>query len=529
MNGNKQIIATALAALLVLSAVGAAVQPAAGASDVQRPSEVFSDSVLKNTDWIGRWSPSEDVVRYGLEDRPGWVVELENNSSSSLQAWASASSERAIQHWNNDSNLAVVSAPANHVGIGFTLFGEQLRRESYVVRIGVETRTKVDPIRTPGLKTASEWEQPRGAWWVEKPFSGNEFTSEGVAFKDDVNTSTLDEAREAIGADQVSSADGTGVKVAILDTGLNYDSDLYGDRVVDGKNVLTGETLNTTKSAENRSYDPIADGSSSRHGSWVATAIAGNGSGPNATGVAPNASLVPVKVLADDGSGSTTDVAEGLEWACEEANADVVSMSLGSPMSSMQIGYEIRECLEDEGVSAVVVAGGNNRMTYRYLASPGDEEPVITVAASDSRAINESESAYFSAVGPDPETGKHPDLAAPGLKVTAETAERNQTLSGTSMATPLVTGTAALAIDADPSLRGEPDQLRTYLIERAEPMPRAGTTEVGDGRVSATNVVEDTVPEEDQETSRDDTARSRDGANNALSGSWLQPAQRSAG
>ena len=287
--------------------------------------------------------------------------------------------------------------------------------------------------------------------------------------------------------------------------------------------MITGEALNTSLDPQNRSYDKLADGSSSNHGSWVATAIAGNGSGPNATGIAPGAELVPVKVLADDGSGSTSDIAAGLEYACGQADADVLSMSLGSPVQSLQIQEEIQQCLEEDDVSAVVVAGGNNRLSTRYLQSPGDSTDVITVAASDTRPINESESAYFSAVGPDPETDVEPDVAAPGLTVTWKVQEGNRTLSGTSMATPVVSGVLALTLEERSALVGNPEAVRTALEATAEPMPEAGTTEVGAGRINASNAVQDVSSDEGQETVRSSDSEARDTANSALAGSvWRE-------
>jgi len=511
-------LATVLAVLIVLSSATAGVSVGPASGEVQRPGEIYADSVLENKDLIGRWSPSEDVVRYGSEGHPGWVVQYENGSKGSLEAWVNASSSREIRSRNADSNSMVVSAPPSDVGLGWSLFrSEPLRTESYVERIGVDFEIAVDPITRPELKNKEDWSVPKGGRVVTLGRAGS-FEADGAAWGDEVNATTLEDVRQETGATDVS-VNGSGIRVAILDTGLDYDSDLYGDRVVAGKNVITGEKLNTSLDAQNRSYDKVADGSSSNHGSWVATAIAGNGSSANATGIAPGAELVPIKVLGDDGSGSTSDIAEGLEFACEEADADVVSMSLGSPTESTQINTEIQECLEEDGVSAVVVAGGNNRLSTRYLQSPGDSSSVITVAATDTRSINESESAYFSAVGPDPETDVEPDVAAPGLKVTAEVQEGNRTLSGTSMATPVVSGVLALTLEERSALVGNSEDVRAAVEETAEPMSEAGSTEVGTGRINASNAVQDVTPNEDQDEIRSSDSEARDAANSALAGS----------
>lgn len=512
---SRDLLATGLALLLVIAAVGTGVQPAAGASSVQTPDDVFTDAVTSNTGWLGGWAPSDDVPVTG-EGNPYWVVQYTNNSSSDLEAWANASSSRTIRAHHKDSRLMTISAPVGAVGAGhWRPFVTPLRQQSYVEKIGVRRTISVDPIFTPDLKDKSDWSAPDGGFMATYGGYKGSFDADGAAWGEEVNTSSLEDARQAIGADQVD-VNGSGVRVAILDTGLDYNESLYGDRVVDGYNSLTEETLNTSKSAENRSYAAVADGSSSNHGSWVATAIGGNGTGANATGVAPGASLIPVKVLGDDGSGSTTDIAEGLEWACDDANADVVSMSLGSPLSSVEINKEIEECLEDDGVSAVVVAAGNNRMTTRYVQSPGDSDQVVTVAATDSRDVNESESAYFSAVGPDPSTEVSPEVGAPGMKISADVADGPETLSGTSMATPLVSGTTALLLEARPDLEGEHRDVRDELASHAETLPNAGETEVGAGRVDVEATVDNGAVDN---TTVSESAASRDTANRALSGS----------
>jgi subtilisin family serine protease len=513
-----RVVSVLLALLLVSST---AIAPAAGAVDIQESSEIFGESVTSDMGVLG-WSPSEDVVRYGSDRNPGWIVHYEDGHGADLEAWANGSTSREIRSHDNASNVMLISAPASDVGLKLLSFsGEHLRDLSYVETIGVNRRVSVDPILPTELKSSDAWSPPAGATLATAGGVYGSFDADGAAWSSEVNTSTMTEVRTTVGADQVA-VDGTGVRVAVLDTGLDYDSDLYGTRVPTGKNTISNTTLNVTDlpNATAEDYAAVADGSDSNHGSWVATAIAGNGTGPNATGIAPNATLIPVKVLSDDGSGSTEDIAEGLEYACGEANADVVSMSLGAPFRSERLEGEIQECLENESVSAVVVAAGNSRLTYRYVASPGDADGVVTVAATDARHLNESESAYFSNVGPDPETSKNPTVGAPGMEITAEVADGNVTLSGTSMATPVVSGVAALTLDKHGDLQGQPKELRTQLSETAEPLPSAGTTEVGAGRISAVNAVDDADGNQSQQDARSVTAESRDSGNKALAGSF---------
>jgi len=517
MSMSSRRLSVLLALVLVVSLPVAAIQPAAAAGGSSN--DVFTESALEGKGLIGlNWDGGEDVVRYGGEGNPGWIVEYEAGHADDLESWAQGSSSRAIRSHANDSNMMVVSAPPSDVGITLSismLSASDLSDRSYVERISVNRRISIDPIPTSQLQDKDSWSAPAGGQLATWGGLNGDFSADGAAWGEEINTSSLDDARAAAG-DQDLAANGSGVRVAIVDTGLAYDSELYGDRVVMGKNTITNETINASAG----DYAAVDDGAESRHGSWIATAIAGNGAGENATGVAPGAEIVPVKAISDDGSAAVNDVGEGLEYACGEANADIVSMSLGGPTSSMRINSEIQECFEDDGVSAVVVAGGNNRMTYRYLASPGDSsEPIITVAASDARSINESESAYFSAVSPDPQTGEEVDLAAPGMKITAETADGNRTLSGTSMATPLVSGAIATTLEERPSLKGQPVELRQYVSDHAEPMEQAGTTEVGNGRLAVDRLVNDELPDKDQEDVQTSAANARDEGNEALSGS----------
>lgn len=518
---RERVVSVLLAVLLVTASIGPVAGASAGAGD-----ELLGPSITEDVGLFG-WSPSDDVVRYGGDRVPGWFVWYENGSATDLQAWADGSNSREILANDTDGNVMLIKAPARDVGIGLSIpWGQQrLRDLSYVERIGVNRKVAINPITPTEVATESSWSAPRGASIATLGGYSGEFSADGAAWGDEVNTSSLLEARQAVGADQVN-VNGSGVRVAVLDTGLDWSESLYEDRVVAGRNSITNTTLNITDPANAtvEDYEPVADGSSSNHGSWVATAIAGNGTGPNATGIAPGALLIPVKVLGDDGSGTTEDIADGLEYACGEANADVVSMSLGTPVPAERLEGEIQECLEEDGVSAVVVAAGNSRTTFRYVASPADVDQtgVVTVAATDSRALNTSESAYFSNVGPDPETGKNPTVGAPGMKITATVEEGNRTLSGTSMATPIVSGTIALTLEANGQLKGNPDELQTYLEDRAEPMTQAGVTEVGSGRISAANAVQDVEPSEDQPDARTSSAEARDAGNEALAGSLIR-------
>lgn len=138
------------------------------------------------------------------------------------------------------------------------------------------------------------------------------------------------------------------------------------------------------------------------HGPWVAAAIAANASNDSYDGIAPDADLLIGRVMDEDEQGSVADIIAGVGWA-ENNDADIISMSLGTPVYSPALARAMRDALNGS-TTVIVVAVGNSLMNpaVRYVSSPSDvpTDGVIGVAA-----MNASEpyaSAHFSNVGPDP-------------------------------------------------------------------------------------------------------------------------------
>jgi subtilisin len=204
---------------------------------------------------------------------------------------------------------------------------------------------------------------------------------------------------------------GEGVRVAVIDTGIDYrHKDLAGrfekDRGVDFVN--------------NR--DPFDDNG---HGTHVAGTVAGS-----STGVAPAATLYAVKVLDEQGSGSEVAVLRGLEWAISK-QVDVVNLSLGSAYSSKAEEELIRICAARK-ISVACAAGNDGSSRYNYPASCDN---AISVAAVDRNKNHAQFSNYNDMV----------DLAAPGVAIYSTWPNNKyNVLSGTSMATPHVAGATAL-------------------------------------------------------------------------------------
>lgn len=513
---TRTTVAVVLAALLVLAPIATTAQTA---SDLQADVGVEQVGPI---DVILNRVPT-DVIRYGAGGHPSVIVSIdEANSSDDLESWENGSDDRDIRSWIDD-RTAVVSAPLGDLAGG--LFSTGLDELEYVEDLDYNYRVElVEPVT---LKNESKVEVPRRvrfAGAISSIRRGDSFDrDDGVAYANETNETLPVDVRDRIGADNVS-IDASNVTIAVLDTGLNYRNTLYSDRVVAGKNFVDNETINTSDS----NYTAIEDGNG--HGSWVAGIIAADASNDSYDGVVPNASLAIGKVLSDDGSGSTADIVEGIRWAIDQ-DVDVISMSLGSPVYSEALAKAVRNATDHDIV--VVIAAGNSRyVTGIGPGSPADTpgQGVLTVAAANApETISNAEVAYFSEVGPDTgadsrgvTAGESPDIAAPGMDVVAavETdggVRDNESLSGTSMATPIVAASVAAVIAEDGDSTAA--ELVDRITDHSRVMPRSGSTEVGYGYVAVDRAIEGTRPDETQESARDRPAIIRDATHRSLSSS----------
>jgi len=216
-------------------------------------------------------------------------------------------------------------------------------------------------------------------------------------------------------------ADGKGVSVYVIDTGIYVDNADFGtpSRAVWGTNTIDSKTT---------------DGNG--HGTHCAGTIGGS-----TYGMAKGVRLVAVKVLSDQGSGSTQGVIDGISWSVRNKNGPAVgSMSLGGGKSAA-MNSAVANAVS-QGLIMVVAAGNDNRDACNY--SPASAPEAITVAASDNRDTKATFSNFGTCV----------DLFAPGVAVTsAWIGGRNaiNTISGTSMACPHVAGEVAKYLQTNPS------------------------------------------------------------------------------
>ncbi|HET6171595.1 MAG TPA: S8 family serine peptidase [Gaiellales bacterium] len=228
---------------------------------------------------------------------------------------------------------------------------------------------------------------------------------------------------DAIGADLAWTVTrGAGVVVAVVDTGVAPAPDLEG-RLLPGWNVLA------------RSDDAMDDNGHGTHVAGTVAEVAGNGLAES--GVAPEASILPVKVLDSTGSGSDADVAAGIVWAADHA-ARIVNLSLGGSEPSTVLADGVAYA-RGKGVLIVAAAGNDGGA----VGVPARLAGVLAVGAVDASRVR----APFSA------GGRALDLVAPGVGILQQTLDgaggyADRSWSGTSMATPHVAGVAALVLAA---------------------------------------------------------------------------------
>ena len=310
--------------------------------------------------------------------------------------------------------------------------------------------------------------------------------------------------------------DGAGVGIAVIDSGVASAHDDLGssngqrvDRFVD---FVNGRTT---------PHDDYG------HGSHVAGIVAGNGydSGGARSGIAPAARLIVLKVLDGEGRGRISDVIAALDYAVSHRtslNIKIVNLSVATGVYESYDSDPLTLAAKSAvsaGIVVVAAAGNNGRSSsgsnqYAGITAPGNAPWVLTVGASSHMGTtNRSDDtiAAFSSRGPGAvDYGAKPDIVAPGVGIESlsDPASRlylvaspyllNGTVntsylpylsqSGTSMAAPVVTGTVALMLQANPSLT--PNQIKAILQYTAQVDPDYDTLTQGAGFLNAKGAVE---------------------------------------
>ncbi|MBR2220834.1 MAG: S8 family serine peptidase, partial [Clostridia bacterium] len=195
-------------------------------------------------------------------------------------------------------------------------------------------------------------------------------------------------------------------------------------------------------------------------------------------GVAPKSNIIAIKALDSGGEANATKILEAMQWIYENAmrfNIKVVCMSFGSePLGAHDPIMQGAEKLWDKGI-IVVAAAGNSGPEYSTIKSPGVSPKIITVGAFDDNRLDNTtfdpaffEIAQFSSRGPAFD-GFKPDLVAPAVDITSCGVEENYTtLSGTSVASPMIAGICALLVEQNPT--SSPNQIKNNLLALCRPI-----------------------------------------------------------
>lgn len=250
----------------------------------------------------------------------------------------------------------------------------------------------------------------------------------------------IDQSNLPLNNEYVYNSNGSGVKAFIIDTGIKADHVEFNNNRVD---VISG-------------YSAFGDNNTSDcqgHGTHVAGTVGGV-----VYGVAKEVSLVPVRVLDCNGSGTTSGVVAGIDHVVGYKNSNssvpvVANMSLGGGASSA-IDAAVKGAA-DKNVVMVVAAGNSNANACNY--SPARELSAITVGATTSSDARASYSNFGTCL----------DLFAPGSNITSAyytSSSAYAIMSGTSMASPHVAGVAALILQSTPT--ANPNAIRNFLVDR---------------------------------------------------------------
>ncbi len=277
-----------------------------------------------------------------------------------------------------------------------------------------------------------------------------------------------------------SSYNGSGVKICILDTGINKTHHAFGSRVIAEKDFVIDDS----------------DGNSTEDFHGHGTHVAGIAASEDSTyrGIAYGALLLNAKVFSSTTVTATdSNIMNGIDW-CIEQGADILSMSFGGAGTSDDLLSVYVDLAADQGKIVVIAAGNSGSGDLNCglngtssICSPGLAHKVITVGSTK----KDDSISSFSSQGPTEDGRIKPDVTAPGQSIIS--ANRNggwTTLSGTSMSTPMVSGLAAVVKQARPDII--PEELKALIMNTAMDLGNEGKDNIyGAGRISGTNVLDE--------------------------------------
>uniref|UniRef100_A0A7C1K1K8 Peptidase S8 n=1 Tax=Caldilinea aerophila TaxID=133453 RepID=A0A7C1K1K8_9CHLR len=243
--------------------------------------------------------------------------------------------------------------------------------------------------------------------------------------------------------------------IAILDTGVNLNHPEFTGRLLPGYDFI------------NEDNDPSDDHGHGTHVAGIAAAALNNATG--AAGICPDCAILPVKVLDSGNKGTWGTVAAGIYYAVDQG-ARVINLSLGASVSSKTLERAIQYAEEHDVI--VVAAAGNSASTMPFY--PAALPYVIAVGATTDQDV----------LWPLSNTGEYIDLTAPGHRIYSTFLSPEYAyMSGTSMATPFVSGLAGLLVSFNPAWTH--DEVLNFITSGADDLGAAGKDEqYGFGRIN---------------------------------------------
>jgi serine protease AprX len=298
-----------------------------------------------------------------------------------------------------------------------------------------------------------------------------------------------------------AGANGSGVAVALIDTGVTALPDIAGSLV----NVATDPLGRLTAPCMNFSGEATCDDSYG-HGTFMAGIIAGNGSASNGkyVGMAPAAKIVSVKIAGATGASDVSTIIAAIQWVVsfkDTYGIRIVNLSLGTDSTQSYTVDPLDYAVERAWQSGIVVnvAASNRGPAAGTISDPANDPFVLTVGAIDDKgttSLGDDVLPNFTGRGPTASDGlAKPDVVAPGAHIVslaapgaAVTTQFPSTMaapyrrgSGTSMATAVVSGLVAQMLSVQPALT--PDRVKFELASSARPAASSDVMAVGSGVV----------------------------------------------
>jgi subtilisin family serine protease len=292
------------------------------------------------------------------------------------------------------------------------------------------------------------------------PIQAAEARQKSFAFDDGLNTLHNVDAQPALAALHTNNAhmvsDGGGIKVAILDTGIDPAHPLFAGHIVAAYDFVQGHDGATdVQGGVDTNNDGVVD-EAWGHGTHVAGIVALT---------APGAQLLIGRVLDSDGQGDVLSVAAGIRWATQNG-ARIINLSLGTLDNSSAIASALEDA-ERAGV-VIVASAGNQGAEFPQEYPARSSDVTAAVAACDVNGVPTPWTSY----------GRFVELTAPGVAIrSAYPGGVYRQWSGTSMAAPFVSGTAALLL----ALHAEwsPSDVRDRIVSTVQPLTGVGALQLG--------------------------------------------------